>query len=224
MFATIDHFDALTEKGLKVIPLRANSKVPMCKGWNTGWDLQKARSRLEMFPDANIGLLLGDVIDVEGDNEEANNILNRLIGDYPHPSYQSIRSVHHLFSTPDPKLRIFKVGEIEFRGYGHQSVLPPSSHYGFQYQWLPDFCFPAPEMPEPLRVFYFRHKLGRTIKPGHMKIRCSRCGEKRYLHCRRFNLELTAFQALNLGWECQRCRQIDLRPACRMVRRGITGD
>lgn len=224
MPTTIDHFDALTEQGLKIIPLWENSKVPMFKRWNINWDRKKARSKLEIFPDANIGLLLGDVIDVEGDNEEANHVLDGLIGNYPHPSYKSIRSTHHLFITPDPRLRIFKMGKIEFRGHGHQSVLPPSSHYGFHYQWICDLNSPPPEMPDSLRIFYEKHRLGRTIKPGHMKVWCHQCRKKKYIHRKRFDLELTAFNEMGLGWQCQQCREIDLRSACRAIRRGIIGN
>ena len=221
MPTTLEHFDALTEQGLRVIPLRENSKVPMYKGWNVQWDRKRARSRLAMFPDANIGLLLGDVIDVEGDSQEANETLKFIIGDYPHPSYQSVRSIHHLFRTPDPKLRIFKIGEIEFRGHGHQSVLPPSSHYGHHYKWLQEFD-ELPVMPEALKVFYERNKKCRTLKPGHVKVRCVHCDKTHRLHRTRFELELKAFKLLGLEWQCRQCRSLDLRPACRMIRSGLT--
>ena len=225
MPTVIDHFDALTSKGLRVIPLRENSKVPMCKGWSKIWDRDQARSKLERFPDANIGLLLGEIIDVEGDSEEANHTIQDLIGDYPHPSYQSIRSVHHLFATPDSSLRIFRIGEIEFRGHGHQSVLPPSSHYGFRYHWLKNFCFPPPEMPERLRVFYERHAKGikDRNKPGHIRVWCNQCRESCWIHSKRFREELAVFKLLEQRWVCQNCRKLDLRSACRMMRANIPG-
>lgn len=220
----LDHFDALTSRGLKVIPLRENSKVPLCRRWTQDWNREESRAKLQMFPQANIGLLLGDIVDVEGDSEQANRIVVDLIGDYPHPAYTSTKSIHHLFLTPEPTLRIFKVGDIEFRGHGHQSVLPPSSHFGTAYKWLKSFQFPVPEMPEPLLAFYRKHKLGRSIKPGHMEVPCAQCGKKCFLHHKRFDLELEAFHLLGSRWLCQSCRPIDLRPACRLLRRGVSGD
>lgn len=214
----LDHFDALTDKGLRVIPLRENSKIPLCKSWQQHWNRGDARYKLQVFPCANIGLLLGDIIDVEGDSEEANKVIQDLVGDYPHPAYRSTKSVHHLFLTPDPKLRIFKVGAIEFRGHGHQSVLPPSNHHGIQYQWLNGFRFPVPEMPDRLHIFYEKHRRGHCIKPGHMKVWCSECGKKQYLHHKRFELELEAFGEMGLKWQCQQCRVFDLRSACRFLR------
>jgi hypothetical protein len=123
----LEHFDKLTSHGVKVIPLRENSKAPMCKGWNRDWNHDKCRERLKIFPEANIGILLGDIIDVEGDSKEANQTIERLVGNYPHPTYTSNRSTHHLFQTPDPDLRLFKVGKMELRGNGNKWVLQQSS-------------------------------------------------------------------------------------------------
>ena len=205
---------------MKIIPLRTNSKVPLCKKWQRNWDRQRMREKFLQFPDSNIGLLLGDIIDVEGDNEEANQLLFRIIGNYPHPSYSSTKSVHHLFINPDPDLSIRIFEKIEFRGHGHQSVLPPSKHYGVVYQWLGG-KFPIPPMPLPLLRFYRKVKNGirDTIKPGHTRIRCSRCGEMCFIHKRRLDLELIAFRMFEERWECQDCRSRDLRPLCRQIKR-----
>lgn len=225
MVPVIEHFDALTKQGLKVIPLRENSKVPMCKGWNYNWDRSACRERLEVFPDSNIGVLLGDVVDVEGDSRPANQQILDLIGDYPHPTYTSTKSIHHLFLSPDKGLRLLRVGDIEFRGYGHQSMLPPSQHQGTQYMWLRKVQFPVPPMPQSLYIFYLKQKkqYEKLRKPGHMQVWCSQCEKKCFLHKRRFELELEAFQLLGCRWECQSCRTVDLRPACRLIKRGIRG-
>lgn len=222
MASILNHFDALTDRGLKIIALRENSKVPMCKGWTQNWDRDETREKLMRFPDANLGVLLGDIVDVEGDSEQANQEILELIGDYPHPAYQSTKSIHHLFRNPDPCLNHFRWGKMEFRGHGHQSVIPPSQHEGIVYRWLKQFKFPVPEMPERLQSFYFAKKKKRkvVIKPGHMKIRCGRCEQTCYLHKKRFDLELQTFRLLDSKWECQDCRVIDLRPACRIIRSG----
>lgn len=224
-YTVLDHFDALTKHGVKVIPLRENSKAPMCKGWNRDWDRDISRERLQRFPEANIGILLGDIVDVEGDNQESNRKILDLIGDYPHPTYHSNRSTHHLFQTPDPKLRLLKVGKLEFRGHGHQSVLPPSQFKGIEYKWLKKFRWPIPEMPKRLFIFYEKNKQGKPkklVKPGHMQVWCAECRHKCYLHKKRFKLELEAFQILGLRWQCWDCREFDLRPACRMIRKGVS--
>ena len=218
MSTVIDHFDALTGQGLKIIPLRNNSKIPLCKGWLRHWDQQKSREKLKIFPYSNIGLLLGEIIDVEGDSTQANQIIDNLIGDYPHPTYSSTKSHHHLFVSPDISLRIFKVGAIEFRGYGHQSVLPPSNHNGIVYKWLKRFKFPVPEMPKPLLDFYIKHKLWKRIKPNHLSVKCGECNKNCFLHKKRFDLELQVFRILESKWLCRNCRPLDIRRACRLIR------
>lgn len=216
----IEHFDMLTECGLKIIPVRENSKAPLTKEWQKSWTWAESRERLGRFPDANIGLLLGDIIDVEGDSEHANKVLIDLIGDYPHPHYRSTKSIHHLFLSPDPELRILRFNNIEFRGFGHQSLLPPSKCLGTEYDWLSN-KFPVPEMPDRLRRFYESRKGGSkepALKPGCLKTWCATCREERRLHQKRFNLELQAFKLLGSPWECQQCRTLDLRPIVRGLR------
>lgn len=214
------HFDTLTEQGLKIIPLRKNTKIPICKKWNI-WNQEEARDVLERLPDSNIGLLLGDIVDVEGDSEDANKKINELIGDYAHPMYSSTKSIHHLFQNPDPYLTILKHKKIEFRGNKHQSVLPPSTlDTGVLYKWLGLVRFPVPPMPEKLLSFYNQLISDREIvKPGHMRLPCSTCSELCYIHQKRFNLELIAFKEFNMQWQCHSCRTLDLRPLCREIRR-----
>lgn len=219
MLTIADHFENFTDLGLKVIPLRVNSKAPIAKSWQKKWDYNKNKSLFDRFPNSNIGLLLGDVIDVEGDSEQANRKLIEIIGDYPHPSYRSIRSVHHLFKTPDPNLRIFKHKEIEFRSTGHQSMLPPSKILGVEYSWITKLM-PIPEMPESLMRFY--HQLNgekkSELKPNHIKVWCSDCNAEVYLHEKRFDLELKAFKLLHCAWKCKNCRVMDIRPVVKTIR------
>lgn len=213
----VEQFDELVGYGLQVIPLWENSKAPMCKGW-TIWNYRQNREVLQRYPDANIGLLLGDIVDVEGDSEYANRTILKLIGNYPHPCYKSTKSIHHLFVNPDPDLRIVKHQDIEFRGFKHQSVLPPSHHQGVSYEWVSN-QFPIPEMPIQLANFYrkLRDKK-RIIRPGYMPIRCAKCYKRSFINRQRFSLELEAFKKLQMPWECRKCRVIDVRPLCRGIR------
>lgn len=210
----VQQFDDLVSKGLQIIPVRSNSKIPMQKAW-TKWDQGLCRETLQRYPDANIGILLGDIIDVEGDSEHANNMLLDIIGKYPHPCYTSSRSVHHLFRNPDPKLRILRHQNIEFRGFRHQSVLPPSHHQGISYSWL-NCEFPVPEMPKRLLKFYSSLKgSGKCRKKGYVCVWCGNCESKHFVHHKRFSKELKIFKSLHSKWLCQKCREIDLRPLCR---------
>ncbi len=221
----LDHFDILTDQGLKVIPLRENSKIPMCKGWTENWSKFQSRQVLQKFPLANIGILLGDIVDVEGDSDEANEIILNLIGDYPHPTYRSSKSIHHLFLTPDDSLKHFEWNKIEFRGHGHQSVLPPSQALGNKYAWRAACKFPVPDMPEELVAFFNNKRKSKnknkSVKPGHIKTACDTCEKQVFLHKKRFYLELAAFKILNLKWTCNKCRHVDLRSTCRLLRAGV---
>lgn len=151
-----DFVEAYINQGLKPIPLHHSSKRPIGAGWNQEWSADRCREGFYVYPNANIGILLGDVVDVEGDDEFANDLLTSLIGTYPHPTWRSSKSVHHLFQSPDPDLTRIVYKNIEFRGRGHQSVVPPSfvAETGARYQWLNTTKFPVPAMPEPLLDYY----------------------------------------------------------------------
>lgn len=220
----LKHFDTLVEQGLKPIPLKVNSKQPYNKGWNKNWNYENSRWYFRCEPTLNMGLLLGDIIDVEGDTLEANDKITKLIGDYPHPCYRSRKSIHHLFLTPDPELTRIQVKGVEFRGYGHQSVLPPSQHQGVFYRWKEDSIWPVPQMPDSLLEYYWHLRNGRkrrstTVKPGHIKVWCNNCKQESFMHQKRFDSELELFQMMCQKWTCQKCRKIDLRPLVRRLRR-----
>lgn len=181
--------------------------------------------------DCNLGILLGDIVDVEGDTEEANDALLHMIGSVPHPMYRSNRSIHHLFQSPDPFLTATRFYDIEFRGHRHQSVLPPSKHAsGEEYRWLRGTVFPVPPMPQELQSFYFRNKKQKcrhtSIKPkvlphGLVKTSCNICGGSENIHRKRLRLEVQAFADFRLPWMCHKCRELDMRPSCRKIRKTL---
>ena len=219
------HFDYYVLLGFKIIPLYPKSKVPIGHGWNRDWNEEQARQTLESNRNANIGLLLGDILDVEGDTPEANDFLDNLIGDYPHLCYCGSKSKHHLFLNPDQSLTRVCKNDIEFRAYKHQSVLPPSIHPdGEAYRWL-DETIPVQPMPDALFQFY--KSLRSSAKPnnrrklprGWIRPWCSVCQEKETINSRRYKLEVTAFSQFGRKWECHRCRNLDLRDICRKLKR-----
>ncbi len=219
----LEYFDAYARSGLRAIPLYPRSKVPVNKRWTTEWDRDRCRAAVEPFPDANLGLILGGIVDVEGDTPEANRMLELMTDGHAHPQYRSSKSVHHLFVNPDPDLTILKFAGMEFRARGHQSVLPPSTHEdGSKYVWLTGTVFPVPEMPPPLLSYYTQHRKvpkKPKLKPGHVRVWCTACGGREYIHKKRYDLEKIAFGVLGVKWECHKCRVDDVRASCREIRK-----
>lgn len=213
----IEHFDVLTKHGLQVIPLCTGRKNPIFPKWQTDYNQHRSRAFIEQHPECNLGLKLGTILDVEGDSTHANQTILDMIGDYPHPSYSSFKSIHHLFQNPFTNLTRAIFQDIEFRGQKHQSVLPPSVILGISYKWI-TIDFPVPPLPDRLLVFLKRLRNGKhDIKPGHLKLPCSICQETCYLHKHRFALELKVFKSMGMLWTCRKCRSLDLRPLCRKL-------
>jgi len=220
-------FESYTDLGLQVIPLYPKTKVPIGVEWNSDWDKERFKTIFKKNQNANMGIILGDVVDVEGDNEESNEFLANLIGNYPHPVYKGSKSFHHLFLNPDPSLTRITVGKIEFRGHKHQSVIPPSIHPdGTPYVWIAQ-VFPIPVMPQTLLKFYQEIpkpkeiivQVRRKFPRDYIKIWCSNCGKKISIHKKRLKLEKEAFASLGRIWSCQKCRNVDLRAICKQLKR-----
>jgi hypothetical protein len=217
-------FDVYTQKlNWEVIPVLPNSKAPLMKGWNKHYDLDQVRKYLEENPDSNIGLRLGSVIDVEADTDYANTLLNEKVKDYPHPMYQSEKSIHHLFLTPDNELTRFVIHGMEFRGKLHQSLLPPSvNSNGVYYTWCENSSFPIPPLPDSLVNLYNKHmKMAKAVKSGNLvKPLCYSCGKSTFhVHKTRYKLECLVFGDLGQKWQCQRCRDNKIRKLCRKIKR-----
>ena len=174
-------------------------------------------------------MLLGDIIDVEGDSKEANDLLIKLIGDIPHPTFKSSKSIHHLFKNPLPNINRFVYGKIEYRAYGHHSVVPPSTHEsGSSYEWLNHNRLVFPELPKQLIDFYEQNKKEKyktkpkdKCKLNHCKTECKICKQYFYIHKKRLFLEVKAFQELGVLWSCRKCRKNDIRDLCRKVRQNL---
>ena len=228
----IQFFDNYVRLGLKPIPIFKNSKTPVESAWNKNWS--EARWR-KYFQDnnCNMGILLGDIVDVEADSEEGNDLLERMIDGCERPRFRSSKSTHNLFINPDPELTRLVVCGIEFRGNLHQSVVPPSSHEnGILYAWIAGSKFPIPEMPDELKRFYFQNKKRKLttkgkppppprIRQGISKTECNSCHRKYPLHRSRIILEVKAFRKYGLLWQCRNCRSIDIRQDCRDIRKSL---
>lgn len=221
----VKFFDRYTSDniGFEVIPVLPRSKIPFWKGWNDAdYDRERVRRYLASHPDCNIGIRLGKIMDVEADDPKANRLLESLLpDDYPHPTYKSQKSVHHLFTAPDPESPRVVAHGIEFRGYKNQSLLPPSVNAnGVEYKWL-TWASPIPDLPEALLNLYNKHRKimvgarsGVLLEPV-----CAKCGKKsRPIHHKRHRLEVMAFRSLGQRWQCHKCRVDDVRTICRKMK------
>ena len=223
-------FDKYVALGLKPIAVFKDSKKPACQGWNEDWSIERWREYF-LTDEYNMGILLGDIVDVEGDTNEANDLLQRMIDGVPCPKFRSSKSVHYLFQNPLPDLTRKVFDGIEFRGHRHQSVVPPSIHSdGNFYAWLEGSKFPVPPMPDELLSFYHRNN---TEKPqaiprkrirqkknkDYSKTQCNCCQKHFMMHKKRLVLEVRSLRTLNLKWMCRSCREIDLRQMCRDIRK-----
>lgn len=230
-YHAIDFFDKYVSLGLQPIALYPGTKRPVEPAWNKSWSPERWRPYFA-HGEHNVGLLLGDVVDVEGDTNDANDLLERMIDGRPRPMYRSAKSVHNLFANPDPNLTRLAINGIEFRAWAHMSVAPPSRHTdGTMYRWLSGSVFPVPQMPDELSQFYFRNRRAAPSqqqqepraergKPRNRhKTHCNSCGAKFPINPTRLRIEVRAFRMHGMLWMCRRCRSIDIRPACRDVRR-----
>lgn len=231
----LKYFDKYVDAGLKPIAVHIKHKCPLGDAWNQKWDISRWRPFFEdTSKQYNMGILLGDIVDVEGDTEDANDLIERMIDGVPHPKFRSSKSIHHLFQTPDPELTRIVTGGIEFRGHRHQSVVPPSIHSeGMKYQWLEGSKMPVPKMPEELANFYFNNKKEkkekivaykkpkRRTKVGHTRTECRICKNSFFIHKKRLMLEVRSFQEYDLPWMCHGCREIDMREPCRKLRKNL---
>lgn len=228
---TLDYFDFYVKKGFNPIPVYKRSKVPIGLKWNKKWN---KNFNLNYFQnhECNIGILLGEIVDVEADTEEANQLLTQLIGDIKHPCYKSYKSFHHFFINPDPYLTAIRYKDIEFRGNKHHSVVPPSLHEnGTEYKWVESSVFPPPEMPDSLLDFYNQIIKSRKtslprqknkkikIKPFHAKTICKKCNKTVFLHKKRLILEVAAFKENNLIWTCRECRDLNINSLVKKMKK-----
>ena len=203
-------FDIYNKLGWEIIPILPHSKKPLMRGWNNLYDRESVRAYIIGHPNCNVGLRLGKIVDIEADSTQANHLLDKLVGGCAHPMYRSEKSTHHLFLTHDPHLTRTTIQGVEFRGYRHQSLLPPSVNaQGVEYKWLTDCTQVIPPPPQSL-VNLYQPGASRLTKPW-----CTVCGCNFAIHPKRYLLEVTAFRSIGMAWQCRQCRRIDIRPMCR---------
>lgn len=206
----MDYLEKYLSLGWKIIPLYPNSKRPMIKNWtnlkNYELSLHDVISR---FNNINYGLVLGDIIDIECDNENSNNFINKAFKRLAHPIYISNKSYHHLFLNDDINFTFKKFGKIEIRCRHMQSVLPLSEVDGFKYTWITTNNFILPKINFKLINKIF-HK-DKNKKNNLILIRCPDCIQSFKMGKKKFNYEKSIFTKFKLSkWKCNSCRELEL--------------
>ncbi len=223
-------FNGYRNLGYQIIPLHHGSKSPILANWNQNYDHEIMDIYFKNCTNQiNYGILLGDIVDVEGDSTHANQYLSEIFGKIQHPIYQSSKSLHHLFRNPHSNLTRVAYDGIELRAYKHQSVIPPSTHSnGIRYKWLTKLMKveDIPPLPEMLQDYIqkakkiaYKKKYKNKCKPEHIECYCSICKSKFFMHAKRFDLELACFKVENELWKCKSCRKYDLRQLIKKMKK-----
>ena len=221
---TIKVFEEYNALGFMPIPLAKFSKRPIFKAWNKNYSFQRTINFLKKTPDNyNVGILLGKVIDIEGDSEEANEFLDDLFQGIKHPVYSASKSKHHLFKNNNPSISRILYKDIECRGYNHQSVVPPSVHEdGKKYVWKTDLIKfqDLPYLPKEIAIQLQKYKKlnHEILKPNSMRIPCWNCKKQFFINKKRFKLEIESLHIIQQKWMCNKCRPYNLREMCRKIK------
>lgn len=151
---------ALVSLGQQPVIVPAGEKGPKYKGWERRSYTADEIHKKFVSHMGNVGILLGKVIDIECDNEQAATDLVELFdGDPPTTvCFQSTKGKHYLFLADDRLKAIGKATmkwkEVEVRlgtaggRRGAQSLLPPSSTNGKTRAWINDLATPFAALPE----------------------------------------------------------------------------
>ena len=195
--------------GYQPILLNYNSKAPIFFKWQKNYNYKVYLPLLENGKKYNLGLLLGKTIDIEGDSEEANIILNNNFLNVNHPIYKSKKSYHHLFKNSYRNISRIQNNNIEIRGYGHQSVVPPSNVDSEKdYVWIEDLV-PYKDLAEIPDYFAKQYNLETLKRINKNKLKstdksviwCKQCSSKFYLN----RILITNILAKNTKWVCKNC-------------------
>lgn len=149
-----------------LVPVRGTGrspKAPIFEGWpDYRPDASALSDILRRNRHGGIGVHLGGsgLIDLEGDSDEGEALLDDLCRNIAFPCWRSRRSKHRLFQA-HPGVRQVNIKHlgIEFRTGTNQSVLPPTRfNSGTQYQWIiGPFDVLPPPLPDHILDFYRDH-------------------------------------------------------------------
>jgi hypothetical protein len=154
----IEEARLLSERS-KLVLIPHGKKGPCEKDWhNKPISLAQFDRAFASPTQPNVGIILGENVDFEGDGPEAESDLKELFGgEIPQtPSWQSLRGRHYMFAA-DARLTALGIAVIKYKGAevrlggakAAQSLIPPSTTNDFTRTWVvsPSECDPAP-IPE----------------------------------------------------------------------------
>lgn len=215
---TKESFLKYLDFGYKPILLHQNTKIPIFYGWQKKYNYKTYYDLLiKSDKKYNIGFLLGNIVDIEGDTEEANEILNRYFLVKNHPIYKSKKSYHHLFKNSYRNISRIQINNFEIRGFSHQSVVPPSNVDSSEnYIWIEDLM-PFNELPEipidfakDFKISSFKTNFKRETDKNKSGIWCFSCKNKFFLNKQLLNIQLQKFKLINEKWKCKNCKKISI--------------
>lgn len=135
------------DRGMALTPIRPRDKRPYLPGW--GKRPIRTREQVKQHwannPDDNVGLILGNVVDLEFDSEWGKDHIERFTTPEERQtvSWWGRKSQHRNYLPPTNAARlgnVLAVEDVELRlgaDGQSQSVLPPSIHpSGCEYQWV----------------------------------------------------------------------------------------
>lgn len=136
------------KKGIKVIPLHSNTKIPILKDWTNRGTLNDLQilDWHQKHDDCNFGLLTGDnlvVLDVDNKNNKEGSKVLEALGDFSNTFTVSTASggLHYYFKTKENlKSRNFGNG-LEIKSLGSQVLAPCSIINNVEYKILNDTEF-----------------------------------------------------------------------------------
>ncbi len=217
----LEIFNFYHSLGYQPIPLFYKTKTPIYKNWNSNYNYESILEYVAQQKQLNFGILLGNIIDIEGDCADSNKIIDDLLHDVKHPCFMSAKSKHHLFRSNIKSLTRIVVDNVEFRGHKHQSVVPPSKHEdGYEYKWLTEIfnISSIPYLPQTIESYIIsklkpdaQDKKKKLLKPNHTSIKCNECKKSILISRIRLNKELHFLQKEKTAWACNKCRTFDLR-------------
>lgn len=210
--------------GYKPILLAPKSKKPILRAWNLNYQPNYYLNILRKSNNFNLGFLLGEVVDIEGDSAGANKFLNKFLADIPHPIFKSFKSTHHLFKNfPGNNITRFNARGIEIRAFRHQSVVPPSIHesdcnYEWQTRLFHNFEIPYLNKQILSGIYNFCGCKQIIVKPGNIDIKCGICSKINYINKKRLESELKIFKMDGMKWACHKCRPNKITERIRLFR------
>lgn len=180
----IEQINKLHALGFNVVPLSANSKIPISgfklkDYFNSPYPKEKLESYIALNPNCNVGIVCGltsNLVVIDCDNT---NAYNAILAKCPLVSRIEVKTPrtegrHLYFRYPShlpegmhlsPKVACLGIKGLDIRANKSYIVAPPSQINGIPYEWItePQSALAIPELPEELVNEYFSSRNKITV-------------------------------------------------------------